>query len=562
MKKKYSGAEAIEEFLYLNGYRHIFGIPGRRLLGLFDAVKRKNERIKIIKTSHEQGASFMADTYSRMNGKGCCVGISGPGAINLLAGVSSAYMDSVPLFVITGQVQVNAMGKYAIQETTGLGRTPNQLKIYESATKYAKRVERIEELQDVLEKAYIEMNTGRKGPVYIEVPTNILEEKHMFLLRKIKIEEIKERKNNEEKYKKIYEDLKKSKFPIFIIGNGVKLANSEKEYEKFLFKHNIAYTTSLLAKGIINEKKNISLGNMGIFGQKAANKIVLEDSDAIVAVGIAFQELTTMGWKKEIGEKLIARVDLDKNEIKRNYKAKTSICEDAKIFIEEFEEYLVKNKKTLDFSENIQQIEAIKNKYGYFSNSEKIKDEKHKIHPIHALEYINNQLNKEDLVIVDVGENAYWTGLFLERESTGTYTINGGYGSMGHAVAGSIGASIAKPESRIITICGDGGFLMTGNDIATAVKYNAKVIWCVFNNGILGTQKHFQQNNLNERYIGSDMPNIDINEYAKSMGAKTFKARNIKELASSFKKALNEKMPVVINICITESATPKPQCNF
>lgn len=560
--KRYTGAELIVEFLYANGYKHIFGIPGRRILKFFDAVNQSNGKIKMITTRHEQGAAFMAETYSRINGKGCCIGISGPGAINLLAGVASAYMDSIPLIVLAGQAQTTAYGKYPVQETTGIGRTPNQLDIYKSTTKYAVRIERIEELLGELEKAYSIMLEGRKGPVYIELPTNILEAEVECHVRKVEVPEIhiKANENTKNMLKTVTDILIDSKRPLFLLGNGVQISGAENEYKKFLEDYKIPYATTLLAKGLLDEGNLYSLGTIGMFGQKAANKYLLDICDTIIAVGTTFQELSSMVWKKEISEKLKVRIDIDEEEINKNYEATNKYLIDAKQFVLKLCQYLENDNIRIEKGDALSEVIKLKRECGYFSTNDSNID--NELHPGKVVEKINSLVSKEDIVLSDIGENGYWSSLLIQRSIKGTYILNCGYGSMGHAVAGAVGASLAHANKNIITICGDGGFLMNGNEVATASHYGVKVIWCILDNGILGTQKHFQEKEYNGRIGGSLVPVVDICKYSEALGATAFCVKTIEELEKVYQKALKETKPVVIDIKVSEKIAPVPQCNF
>lgn len=557
----YSGAEIIVEFLRVNGYKHVFGIPGRRILSFFDAVNRSNGGIKMITTRHEQGAAFMAEVYSRINGKGCCVGISAPGAVNLLAGAASAYMDSIPLLIFAGQAQVPDMGKYPVQEATGIGRTPNQLQIYKSTTKYAVSVEKIEDLLFELEKAYTIMQEGRKGPVYIELPTNILEERIDCDIKKVELKTSVYEEGNvtQEMLKKVTDILLNSKKPLMLLGNGVQNSGAVEEYRQFFEKNDVPYGTTLLAKGILDEKNKLSLGTIGIFGQKAANKYLLDESDAVIAIGTTFQELSSMVWRTEIANKLKVRIDIDIEEINRNYLAENVYLLDAKKFIVELDKYLMLNNIVIKKADALEEVARLKEQYGYFKVSE---DSEEGLHPGKVVEKINLLLKENDILLSDIGENGYWSSLLIQRKNIGTYILNGGYGSMGHAVAGSVGAAMTNPKGNVVTICGDGGFLMNGNEVATAKYYKSKVIWCVLDNGILGTQKHFQEREYGGRIQGSIVPSVDIYKYAESMGVKSFCVRTLSEFENAYQQALEEEDSVVIDIKVLENIAPEPQCKF
>lgn len=568
-KKRLTGSDLIVNFWAKNGFDHVFGIPGRRILPLFDSAI-VDGRVKMVVSQHEGGASFMADCFSRLTDKGCCVGISGPGAINLLTGVAAAYGDSVPMMVMCGQAQTKDQGKYAIQEATGQGRTPDQRKLFSAVTKYSETVESIEDLPQVLKRAYIEMNTGRKGPVYVELPTNILHEFLEFDPEDLYVDlsqisdSIVSAKDAD--IESCIDTLRLAKKPLLLIGNGARISGAEDEIKELINSTKIPFATTLLGKGLLDEDLPESLGCIGIWGQKAGNEYLLNQADTLIALGTTFQELSTLGWRS-LRDKTIVRVDIDENEMFRNCEPNLPIISDVKLFCENLNSRLQRTRQLVNHFEPLQStINELKSSYGYYEtlnmDNYPVYDNE-KIKPYDALKKIGIIRPKDSILVLDVGENSYFAEFLLKSHCKNTYLQNAGLGSMGYSVAGSVGAALAcDKQRRVISITGDGGFLMNGNELATAAHNAANVIWCVFNNGILGTQKHYQRDFCDGRYVACDVPTFDICKFADSFGIKNHLVLTLEDLEQRFSEALDCESPTLLNIVIDENVKPLPPFTF
>jgi acetolactate synthase I/II/III large subunit len=564
-----SGGEIVIEFLKANGYTHIFGIPGRNILPFYDTAYRLGG-MEMIVTSHEQGGSFMATCFSHMNDKGCCAGMTGPGTMNLLNGVAAAYADSIPLMVFGGQVAVSVTGKYAIQESTGIGRTPNQLKIFETVTKCTTRVEKIEDLLDVLRKTYLSIHSGRKGPGFIEIPQNILDERTKIErhLLSVDLESASNRCSLNPKSEDLTRALsliKLSSFPVLLLGNGASISKSEQLAKTFIDKTNMPFVTTLPAKGLINEDHELCLGCIGIWGQRTANEYVLNRADTIVAIGTSFQELSTLGWRTFENKKII-RIDIDQSELNRNCNPEIMIHADAYCTLDKLNELLTTQAD--DFS-NFQflrsLVQSYKDQYGYyetFDSSDYPKLQNGKVPAYEFLIELGKTRGKDDVLVFDAGENAYFSQFLIKSYCKKTYLVNAGLGSMGFSTAGSVGVSFACPNRNVISVVGDGGFLMNENELATAAHYGKKVIWCILNNGILGTQKNYQRDFCDGRYIGCHAPKVDIENYAISLGVHSVTVNNVADFRQVFLQALESKQSTAINIIMCDEIGPKPPFFF
>lgn len=562
-----NGGEIVIEFLKSNGYTHIFGIPGRKILPFYDSAYRRGG-IEMVVTMHEQGGAYMATCFSHMNGKGCCAGMTGPGTMNLLNGVAAAYADSVPLLVFGGQVPISATGKYGIQESTGIGRTPNQMKIFESVTKCATRVETIGELLPILIKTYKAIHTGRKGPGFIEIPQNILHDSIDVNMNDLFVEVNNEQNTifepQPDQFMDAIELIKKAEYPVLLLGNGASIANAESESLQLIEYTGIPFVTSLPAKGMIDESHDLCLGCIGIWGQKTSNDYVLNKADLVIAVGTAFQELSSLGWRT-FESKRVIRIDIDESEINRNCIPDIAIKADAKQALKELVKLIeVSSLSRGHFSDLKEVVSDLKSEHGYYE-SFKMDDYKGygtgKILPHELLKELGKIRNKKDVLVFDAGENAYFSQFLIKSYCKKTYIVNAGLGSMGFSI-GAIGASFARSDINVISVVGDGGFLMNGNDLATAAHYKQKVIWCVLNNGILGTQKHYQRDYCDGRYIGCYMPSVDLTAYAESLGVEAVTINTMDEFKEEFASALYGQHSKVLNIIICDETSPKPPFFF
>jgi acetolactate synthase-1/2/3 large subunit len=565
---KTTGADAIIEFLKRNDYTHIFGLPGRRILPLYDAAYRSGG-ITMVVPQHEQGGSYMADCMSRINGKGCCVGISGPGAMNLLNGVAASYADSVPLLAIGGQAQVANFGKYAIQESTGIGRTPNQLGLFKCVTKHSERVESIDDLVPALERAYTAMHEGRKGPAYLEIPTNILlEETESGVIRSCKLDKIRSQslKAEQSHINSLLDLLRSAKRPLLLLGNGVVLSESGDLAREIAELLEMPVATTLLGKGVFDEGHRLALGCVGIWGQKSANTYMLEEADLLLAIGTTFQELSTLGWRSA-SNMTVVRVDLDATELNRNFIPAVPILSDAREFFMALLQALKSsNLCGLEFVDAAAKANELRERFGYYETF-KMTDYANeqlskKIKPYDLLKAIGTLRGRDDVLVFDVGENGYFSEFLIKSYARRTYLTNAGLGSMGFSVAGAVGAALAAPERVVIAVCGDGGFLMNCNELATATQYGVRVIWCVLNNGILGTQMHYQRDHCDGRYVGCWVPPVDIEMLGRSMGVESHTVHDLEQFRQRFKEAREQPKATLLNIITDESSKPIPPFFF
>ncbi|RWC62393.1 MAG: thiamine pyrophosphate-binding protein [Mesorhizobium sp.] len=561
-----TGAELIVDVLTQNGFHQVFGVPGRRVLPIYDAIYRAADKIRIVASQNEQGAAFMADGYARARGRSCCLGISGPGLLNMVTGVAASYYDSVPVLVLGGQAQTKSIGKYAIQEATGHGRSPDQLEIFRRITKKATRAQTADDIVPVLTASIEEMFAGRPGPVYIEFPTDILHQEiapgAYRSSAKPPVSEDASARLEKWPFQALVADLSRAKFPVILVGQGVNASGARDEVKRIAEGLGIPFVTTTLAKGTLPEDSELSLGSCGIWGQPAAKEYLLGPCDAILAFGTTFQELSSYGWRIR-NEQILLRVDIDEGELHRNYSGKHSFLGDAKDFLTAFERCLSMDREQTQFPEAKALVATLKNDAGFYATIQHTQEHVRSdlVNPIALVKAISRLTPQDVPIISDVGENGAWSMYLIQREKVGSYVINAGLGTMGHAVAAAVGVSLALPGNKIVSICGDGGFMMNGNEIATAAKYRSDVLWIVFNNGILGTQKHYQRDYLDGRYIASDMPDIDYCRYAESLGVSATRVKTIDEFDTEYKRLLKIKGNHLIEVCVDPNIKPEP-CYF
>jgi len=550
-----TGSDILTKYLIRAGIEYVFGVPGALMLPFLDRIY-EDENIDMIQATHEQSAAFMADGYARIRGISACCGTMGPGALNLVTGVASAYMDSVPIIVITSQVYASDIGKGACQEGTGEGRTPNHNKIFESITKYSVRIQTVDQLPLFVEKAIRIAKAGRPGPVHLDIPANIfLESAYVRICPNKNLQLLPDNiVNSSSSIEEMFDVLDEAKFPIILSGNGVRISNSHSYLLELVKTLNIPVATTYMGKGSFPEEHSLALGCIGAYGQEIANKIVFEECDCILALGVSFQEFATFGWRKELSSKKIIQIDIDVSEIGKNYPVAVGINADLRTILPQIlkQTRLASFNKRFNFEEL---VSGLKDKYGYYSY--RFVSNNSTLQPEEAIMEISNFVNSNDIVCVDVGEHAYWTQLLIKSNSPNSFIINGGLGSMGHGIVASVGVALAADKgSKVFCICGDGGFLMTGNSVNTAVKYKIPVIWCIINNSCYGANKRLQETMLKKRFIGTELPSVDFASYSTSLGATGYTVENTIELNSAINKACKSNVPVVIDILVDKEAGP------
>ncbi|MDI6104306.1 thiamine pyrophosphate-binding protein [Actinoplanes sp. NEAU-A12] len=547
-----TGAEAVARLLRKAGVRRAYGVPGQRVLPLFAALAEEN--VPVVVTRHEQGASFMADVYARLGGMGCIVTTSGPGGINALAGVASAFMDSVPLIVLTAQAEVAEFGRYGIQEGSGLGRTPDVRQIFAATTKASFQPRTVDKLVDAVAEALALAVRGRPGPVHIDVPSDLLTDKVAAGL----VEELAAGapapaavpEPAAELIREVAGRIRSAKSPLLLIGNGVVRGGAVTAAQQVARHGSMWIAHSFLAKGAFDETNAAVLGPVGVFGTEAANRALHDEADLVVAVGVAFSYLTTSGWPARLGGGRLIRCDLDQRELGTNYTDGVNIHADARVFLESLATELATSDEG-----NAPLGPDLKARYPDLRAPE----ESAALHPIRVCDVVGEWIAENTTVVADVGQNAYWVERHLKTRGGGRFIINGGLGAMGHGVAGCLGAWHAGQDAGrpgpVLCTTGDGGFMMGALEVSTAVSEGADVTWIIFNNGTLGTQKEWY---VRQGASGSemDLPDTDYVALASAMGARAFRATTEEELREALGSAGAHSGPTVIDVVIDPVPAP------
>lgn len=534
MRMLMTGSQILVECLKEQGVDTIFGYPGGQVLNIYDELYRHPE-IKHILTSHEQGASHAADGYARVTGKvGVCLATSGPGATNLVTGIATAYMDSVPLVAITGNVPVPLLGKDSFQEVDIAGITM-------PITKHNFIVKDITLLADTIRRAFRIAKTGRPGPVLVDITKDVTaatcdyEPKKPAEVKRVTAQ------ITEEGLELAARMISKSKKPMIFVGGGAVISGAENELKEFADKVDAPVTDSLMGKGAFNGEDPRYTGMLGMHGTKTSNLSVTE-CDLLITVGARFSDRVTGNAKKFAYHANILQIDVDPAEINKNVLVTHSIIGDIK-------EVLARLNQKLTPQEHKDWMENVKAKQQKFPLT---------YHPdILTGPYVIEKLweiTKGDAVVVtEVGQHQMWAAQFYKYKRPRTLITSGGLGTMGYGLGAAIGAKMGCPEKTVVNIAGDGCFRMNMNEVATAARYHIPVIEIVFNNHVLGMVRQWQTLFYGQRYSHTVLnDSVDFVKLAEAMGAAAFRITKKDEVEEVLRKAIALNAPVVID-CIIDS---------
>lgn len=532
------GANLIIECLIKESVTTMFGYPGGSVIPIYDALYDYTDQIKHIRTSHEQGAVHAADGYARTSGKtGVCVITSGPGATNAVTGIATAYMDSSPLVVISGQVGTSLLGKDTFQEIDITGVTY-------SITKHNFLVRNLEELPKIISQAFTIANEGRKGPVLVDIPKNLQVTDIDYNMKnyipscqnsKIKDEfEIREENETKNKLKDVANLIKKSKKPVIYAGGGIKSVDQYDLLKNFAQKINTPVLNTLMGLGGIDRQDTLSLGLVGMHGSKEAN-LAISNSDLVISIGARFSD-RVIGNKDEFAKNAkIIQIDIDSSEMSKNIPAEIELIGDL-----------------TDVLNGILEIVEPKNNSDWLSEIDTFKDTEHIIdknafHPKNILEAFNKKLGSENTTVVtDVGQHQMWTAQYWSFEKGRSYITSGGLGTMGFGLGGAIGTKLGTPQKNVLLVTGDGSFKMNCNELATVATQDLPIVILLFNNNALGMVRQWQNLFSHKRYSETDI--YDKTNYimlANAYGIEGHKAQNLEELNQILENLTLDK-PVLI----------------
>lgn len=538
---KLTGSQLVAEILLEHGVDTVFGYPGGTALNLYDTLYEYRDKIRHILTAHEQGAAHAADGYSRATGKtGVVFATSGPGATNLVTGIATAFMDSIPMIAITANVPDSLIGRDAFQEICITGVTM-------PITKHTFFVNKIEDLADAMRNAFRIANSGRKGPVLIDITKDVTAAKIDYKPAKpmpLNPPPV----FNKESVQEVAAMINAAERPIVYFGGGVAASKAGPELRQLLETADIPATYTLMAAGILGYDNKRNLGLIGMHGSIAANRAV-DRADLIIALGARFSDRVALNPEKFGKKAHKVQVDIDTSEINKNVLVDVGISADIKEFLTALLPLIKKN----DHADWVSQSTEWKKKTG------DVKSQDAELHPSEIIQSICDITDKETIYVTDVGQHQMWAAQYLKHEKTEDFITSGGLGTMGFGYGAAIGAQIGCPEKRVIHFTGDGSFHMNLNEACTAVSQDLPIITVIMNNRVLGMVYQWQTSFYGKRYAATT-PERKTNfpKLAEAFGAKGFSASNPAEFEEVFKKALQEKGPVWIDCAISREERVLP----
>lgn len=536
-----TGSQLVAEILLEHGVDTVFGYPGGTALNLYDTLYEYRDRIKHVLTAHEQGAAHAADGYSRATGKtGVVFATSGPGATNLVTGIATAFMDSIPMIAITANVPDSLIGRDAFQEICITGVTM-------PVTKHTFFVNRIEDLADALRNAFRIANSDRKGPVLIDITKDVTAAKISYTPQ----EPLPLNPSpvfTDKEVKEVAAMINAAQKPVLYIGGGVAASKAGDEVNELIEIADIPAAYTLMAAGIVGYDNKRSLGLLGMHGSIAANKAV-DRADLVVALGARFSDRVALNPKKFAKNAQKIQIDIDTSEINKNVLVDLGVTADVKEFLQR----LIPHIKKKDHSDWISISTEWKKRTG------DVKCQGAQLHPDEIIHAVCDLTDKETVYVTDVGQHQMWAAQYIKHQKTEDFITSGGLGTMGFGYGAAIGVQIGCPDKRVIHFTGDGSFHMNLNEACTAVSQELPIITVIMNNSVLGMVYQWQTAFYNKRYA-STTPERKTNfpKVAEAFGAKGFSASTPQEFEEVFRKALQEKGPVWIDCAISREERVLP----
>ena len=530
-----SGSRIVIECLKEQGVDTVFGYPGGAILNIYDELYKHSDEIRHILTSHEQGAAHAADGYARATGKvGVCLATSGPGATNLVTGIATAYMDSVPMVAITANVARNYLGRDSFQEIDIAGVTM-------PITKHNFIVKDVTKLADTLRRAFHIAKSGRPGPVLVDItkdvtaPTTITEYERVGILP---IERDKEH-ITEEDLKKAVMMIKKAQKPFVFVGGGAVISDAYDEIKEFVDKIDAPVADTLMGKGAFDGTDARYTGMVGMHGTKASN-LGITQSDLLITIGARFSDRVTGNADKFAHKAKILQIDIDPAEINKNVQTNQSVIGDIKEVLKRLNSML-EQKNHDDW---VKHIIELKNKFP-------LNYRKDILTGPYILEKLYELTDGKAIITTEVGQHQMWAAQYYSYTSPRTFITSGGLGTMGFGLGACIGAKVGMPDATVVNIAGDGCFRMNMNEIATATRYNIPIIELVFNNHVLGMVRQWQTLFYGKRYSHTKLTDkVDFVKLAEAMGAKAYRITKLEEVEDVLKLALAAQEPVLIDCII------------
>ncbi len=528
-----TGAQIVIECLKEQGVDTVFGYPGGAILNVYDELYKHKNEIRHVLTSHEQGASHAADGYARSTGKvGVCLATSGPGATNLVTGIATAYMDSVPVVAITCNVGVPLLGKDSFQEIDIAGVTM-------PITKHNYIVKDVAKLADTIRKAFEIAKKGRPGPVLVDIPKDVTAQKAEYQAKKPKSVPRDTRRITDNDLNEALTLLRESKKPYVFVGGGTVISGASDDLREFVDKMDAPVCDSLMGKGAFDGTDPRYTGMLGMHGTKTSNYGVSE-CDLLIAIGVRFSDRVLGNAKKFANQAKILQFDVDPAEINKNIVVTASVIGDVKEILSRLNAQLA----PMEHKEWMEHILAYKEKYPLTYHPEGLSGP-------YIVEQVYKMTKGEAIMVTEVGQHQMWTAQYYRYAKPRTLLTSGGLGTMGYGLGAAIGAQVANPDKQVVNIAGDGCFRMNMNEVATAVREKLPLIQVVINNHVLGMVRQWQNLFYEARYSATVLnDSVDFVKLAEAMGATGIRVTTREEFTDAFQKALDSKTPVVLDCII------------
>lgn len=536
-----TGAEIVIECLKEQGVDTVFGYPGGTILNIYDELYKHSDEIHHVLTSHEQGAAHAADGYARSTGKvGVCFATSGPGATNLVTGIATAHMDSVPVVAITCNVGVPLLGKDSFQEVDIAG-------VVMPITKHSFIVKDVKKLAKTIRRAFVIAKSGRPGPVLVDITKDVTAAKTDFenaVPKPVKpsVSEI-----EEADLAKAAEMIREAKRPFIFVGGGAIAANAWEELRTLAHKIQAPVTDSLMGKGAFSGEDELYTGMLGMHGTKASNLGVTK-CDLLITIGARFSDRVTGNTRNFARNAKVIQIDVDAAEINKNVLVDCSVVGDAKEVLKR----LIDMVEQEEHKEWLEYVEELKAKYPLRYNQEGLSGPA-------IIEEIYRQTKGDAIIVTEVGQHQMWAAQYYKYKAPRTFLSSGGLGTMGYGLGAAIGAKMGNPDKVVINVAGDGCFRMNMNEIATAVRCGKPLVQIILNNHVLGMVRQWQTLFYEQRYSQTILNDgVDFVKVSEAMGAKAIRVTKMEEVESALKMALSSEGPVVLDCWIDQDLSVYP----
>ena len=529
-----NGSQILIECLKEQGVDTVFGYPGGAILNVYDELYKHPEICHVL-TSHEQGASHAADGYARSTGKvGVCFATSGPGATNLVTGIATAYMDSVPMVAITCNVTVPLLGKDSFQEIDIAGITT-------PITKHNFIVKDVTKLADTIRRAFSIARKGRPGPVLVDIPKDVTAATTEYEAKSVELPGRQTHTIKEEDIKTACKLIQKAKKPFVFVGGGAVISEASEELKKFVELVDAPVCDTLMGKGAFDGTNERYTGMLGMHGTKTSN-LGVSQCDLLIAIGTRFSDRVLGNPKTFAAQAKVLQIDVDPAEINKNVLVDASVIGDVKEVLARINEKL----SQCEHKDWMERIKSLKDTYPLTYNKEGLSGP-------YVIEKIYEMVHGDAIMVTEVGQHQMWTAQYYKYKSPRTLLSSGGLGTMGYGLGAAIGAQKANPEKQVINIAGDGCFRMNMNELATASRQKLPMIEVILNNHVLGMVRQWQTLFYNQHYSATILDDgVDFVKLAEALGCKAKRVMSQEEFEQAFKEALECDIPYVID-CIIDS---------